>query len=224
MQWNLPGSLALAFILAGPMGWGAPAQPSQPLPTPFPEARYQRMSAKSPFAVASGAAAPVAPAGPGFASQLYISAVAQIGEKDFVTVKSRDPDKPFSAFLEVGGTTADGMKVQSMQWSDERAKTTVTVVSNQGEKATLAFDQEQMDKNAAASVQPAPGPYPGQPGVRLPIPPGQGPPPGFPMANGQFQRNRAFFQQQAQPGPGQMPGSLNGVQLRRRVRIIQSGQ
>jgi hypothetical protein len=150
--------LALGSGLVGLGAWaslpvqGSPAPAAQPLPTPFPEARYERMSAKSPFAVASATAAPAAT--PGFAAQLYVDGVAHVGNSDFVAIKSRDPGNPAAIFLEVGESTQDGMKVEGVRWSDETGKSTVDV-SKAGERATLAFDQATI-KTAAAAVPSLP--------------------------------------------------------------------
>ena len=155
---------------AGWVAWAESMHSTQALPTPFPEARYERMSAKSPFAVASATAGANAAPTPGYAAQLYVQGVSQIGKKNFVAIKSRDPDQQSGYFLEVGGTSADGLKVESVNWSDKMGKTTVDV-SKAGEKrATLTFDEAQMAKNATAG----PAMIPGQPGIRLPTLPGQG--------------------------------------------------
>ena len=142
------GFFALASSLIGLGAWAAT---SQPLPTPFPEGRYERMRAKSPFAVASASGAATAAATPGFATQLYVDGVAHVGKTDFVAIKSRDPGKPLSIFLEVGKSTEDGMKVESVKWSDQMGKSTVEVSRN-GEKAVLEFDQAQMAKNVNVNV------------------------------------------------------------------------
>jgi len=125
---------------------GSSAQPVQPLPTPYPKARYERMSAKSPFTVASAPAA--AAATPGFAAQLYVDGVAHVGNIDFVAIKSRDPDQKSVIFLEVGKSTDDGIKIDAVQWSPETGKSTVDV-SKGGEKATLNFDQSTITANTA---------------------------------------------------------------------------
>lgn len=210
--------LALVFSLIGLRAW---AESSQPLPTPFPEARYQQMSAKSPFAVATaGADAGAAPT-PGFAANLYVDGVSHLLNKDWVAIKSRDPDDQQVIFQEVGTTTPDGMKVVSVKWSSETGKSTVDVTKG-GEKATLTFDESQIAKNA--------GPAPGQPGLRLPTLPGQGRM-GFPGQNGGFNqpgmaynRNRVFPQQQVNGVPGSPNGAGPGMETRRRVRVIQRGQ
>jgi hypothetical protein len=124
-----------------------PPQSPQPMPTPFPQARYQQLIAKSPFAVPTvTAAAPAAT--PDFAMQLYVQGVAHMGAKDFVAIKSRDLNKPVTLFVAVGDSTSDGMRVDGIRWSDVSGKSTVDV-SKAGEKATLEFDE--------ATLKSAPG-------------------------------------------------------------------
>jgi hypothetical protein len=151
--------LPLAGLLApvwGLTGLVARGEAPKPLPTPFPAARYQQMSARSPFAVSTASEATAA-ATPGFAAELYVDGVAHVGGSDFVAIKSRDPDKPAAMFVEVGKSTEDGMKVERVQWSNEMGKSTVDV-SKGGEKATLVFDEAQIAKNAGAAPAMAPGP------------------------------------------------------------------
>jgi hypothetical protein len=214
MMRTLPWAPIIALIsgLTGLAAWGESAQP---LPTPFPQARYQRMSASSPFAIAT-AAATAAPT-PGFAAQLFIDGVAHVGKSDFVAIKSRDPDNQKVIFLEVGKTTEDGLKVERIKWSDEMGKSTVDV-SKAGEKATLVFDQMASTPNSA--------PMAGQPGnIRLPTLPGR--PMNYPAPNaGQPPFGQRFFQQPGQvQGPGVTLSPEMLLQQRRRVRgPIQSGQ
>ncbi len=153
----------LLVLGSGLIGLGAHADSSQPLPTPFPEARYQRMTARSPFAVASATAAATAAPTPGFAAQLYVDGIAHADNTDFVAIKTRAPEegKPAVVLVEVGKTTEDGIKVESVKWSDEMGKSTVAV-SKGGERATLIFDEAQMVKNAGAPMTAvAPQPPPG---------------------------------------------------------------
>lgn len=158
----------LLAAVPGLMGSWAHAGTAQPLPTPFPAARYQQMSAKSPFAVATAAAA-TAEVTPGFAAQLYVDGVARVGDTDFVAIKSRDPDKPAAIFVEVGESTEDGIKVERVKWSDEMGRSTVDV-SKGGEKATLEFDEQTLQTVAAGPALP-----PGERAPRLiegaPLPP-----------------------------------------------------
>jgi hypothetical protein len=214
----LPVGIAAA-IAAAPATAPAPAA-AQPLPTPYPEARYSQMSAKSPFAVAT-AVATAAPT-PDFAAQLYVDGVVNINGTDFAAIKSRASDQPLSLFLAVGKTSDDGLKVERVKWSDEIGKSTVDVSKN-GERATLAFDQ---DTIKTAGSQPG-MPQPGGPGIRLPSLPGQGRPMNFPMQGGQQPQFNNRFAVPAQPGPSvgpPQPGNpLNA--LRRRTRpMIPSGQ
>jgi hypothetical protein len=129
---------------------------SQPLPTPFPELRYQSMSARSPFAISTASSAVAAPT-PDFAAQLYIDGVGHVGNADFVAIKSRDPTNHKVLFLQVGKSSADGLTVERVIWSDQTGKSTVDV-SKAGEKATLIFDQAQMASNETASQPVLPQP------------------------------------------------------------------
>jgi hypothetical protein len=179
------------------IGLAAVAGTSQPLPTPFPRMRYQQMSARSPFAIASAAAAATPAATPGFAAQLYVDGVAHAGQSDYVAIKSRDPQKPVTLFLEVGKSTDDGLKVERVKWSEQMGKSTVEV-SKGGDKATLAFDEAQL---TTVPNQPAPAPVPqppGQVGFPPPVPPRRVPGrPNTIFQNGQYRQVRMF--------PPQMP-------------------
>ncbi len=197
-----------AVALMGLAAWaaGPAAAPSAgPLPTPFAEARYGKMSAKSPFGVATAVSSPTAAATPGFAADLYVDGVAHVGAVDYVAIKSRDPDKHDSLFLQVGDVSPDGLKVEGVEWSDQMGRSKVDVSKN-GEKATLQFDQAQIVKGADAGG----GMLPGQPGIPVPR---------QPMAGQQWPG--------AMPRPGVRPVGMplpGGVDVRRRVRVIQSGQ
>jgi len=213
---------ALVLLASGIVAWQGVARAAQPLPTPFPEARYQTMSAKSPFAVSTATTASAAPT-PGFAAQLYVDGVAHLGTSDFVAIKSRDPDKPTVIFQEVGKSTDDGILVERIHWSDEMGKSTVDVRKG-GEKATLNFDEAQMAKSAGA----VPAALGAPPGMRMPIMPGQarnGPlglqnrlfpgRPGFqPQASGQLPQGQG-------PEPGMNAAAQNRIETVRR-RVIQS--
>ena len=203
-------------------GWLVQAETGQPLPTPFPEARYQEMSAKSPFAVATATAEATAAPTPGFAAQLYVDGIAHVGNTDLVAIKTRSPEegKPAVVVVEVGKTTDDGIRADQVHWSDEMGKSTVDV-SKAGEKATLAFDEATVKSAPAAAPGPAPMQMPRMPGqVRPGNVVGSGP---FQPQGGVFNRIRSFPQQQ-----GNMMGRPNGpgaggIEVRRR-RVIQSGQ
>jgi hypothetical protein len=164
MHRSLPPARILAFV-SGFLGLGAWAGTLVPLPTPFPEARYREMKSRSPFAVATATAVEAPAATPGFAAQLYVDGLAEAGGVDYVAIKSRDSAKPETLFVEVGRSTQDGIKVEKVQWSDEAGKSTV-LVSKEGEKATLEFDEQTVKTSAIAAgpgEPPVPGPGPGFP-------------------------------------------------------------
>jgi hypothetical protein len=170
----LPRAGALALVCSL-IGLGARAENPQPLPAPFPEVRYQQMCAKSPFAVAT-AAATAAPT-PGFATHLYVGATWRALGKDWVAIKDRESQQAPPICLEVGTTGTDGMRVEAVHWSEATARTTVDVSKN-GEKFTLAFDEELMKE--------------GTPPLAVPRQPGFSP-------NNPFNRNRMFPQIPGQP-------------------------
>ena len=231
MKCNVPLLVAFVCILMGLMGLGVWAETSQPLPTPFPEGRYHQMSAKSPFAVATAGAADAAAAPtPGFAAQLYVDGIAHLGKTDFVAIKTRNPEdgKPPVVLVEVGKSTDDGIKVDRVQWSSEMGKSTVDV-SKDGEKATLAFDEQTVKNPPAAPAQPG---MQGMQGMqmppRLPRMPGQIRPGNFAGA-GPFQQPGPMFNRPRtfpQMMPNNMPGQPNGpTGVQRRARpVIPSGQ
>jgi hypothetical protein len=142
-----------------------------------------------------------------------------------VAIKTRNPEegKPAVVFLEVGGTTQDGMKIEHVTWSDEMGKSTVDV-SKGGEKATLAFDEESIKNAGTGADQLAAG-------VRVPVMPGQVRPMGYP-GNAAYQQQQAQFnrirmglpQPQANGMPPQPNGPAPGIDVRRRLRIIPAPQ
>jgi len=210
----LCGILSITALAALTASGASPSQ--QPLPTPFPEARYRDMSARSPFAVATAQAPAAAAPTPGFASQLYVDGVAQLGDTDYVAIKSRDPDKPAPLFLAVGESSPDGLKVERVNWSDEMGKSTVDVSKN-GERATLIFDEAQIAKNGAAAdggqdhpVFNPGGVNPGGPMIR---------PPGYPFRSGWAGYNRFQLGNQAQLQNG---APLPGTIVRRYRGVIQA--
>lgn len=202
MKRDLPRPLVVALALGLPLAARAGAPPPQALPTPFPQARYQQMSARSPFAV-STAAAPVAAATPGFAAQLFVDGVASWAGTEYVGIKSRDPDNPKVLFVAVGTTTPDGLKVERVTWSDVMGKSTVDV-SKGGERATLVFDESQI---ASAGNQ-------GQPQglIRQPMNFGR---PNFPVPSGQPQYGPRFYPQLPGQGQPQLPAGAINIPIRR---------
>ena len=152
--------LGLSAWVTSLIGSAAWAGPSQVLPTPFPEIRYQQMRDKSPFFVATTGPASAPEANPGFAADLYVDGVAHVGQTDFVAIKSRDPEKRTAIFLQLGSHTADGLTVERVQWSDTMGKSTVDVAKG-GEKAILVFDESQL-ANRSVATQPIQRVRPGE--------------------------------------------------------------
>src|SRR3954471_12545537 len=102
------------------------------VPTPFTFARYQPMLDRSPFAVATAVAAPVAT--PNFAKDLYIANAARSESGDFVTLAS-SADKNFKKYLSSLGPEDGYSIVPPIEWSDKVGSTKVTI-SKDGQTAT----------------------------------------------------------------------------------------
>lgn len=126
-----------SFLL---LGLGLPLQTvlgaAAALPKPFTFARYQPMMDRSPFAVATAVAAPVA--APNFAKDLYIANVAKSKEGDMVTLASTT-DKAFKKYLTTAGAV-DGYSITNIEWSEKIGATKVTIAKD-GQTATLGFNE-----------------------------------------------------------------------------------
>lgn len=194
---------------------------SSDLPAAWPEARYEPMIKTSPFALAT----PVVPvAAPGFASNLYLTGLAKVGDRDFVTIAYRDQQSRFSLYA--GEESTDGVTLVSVEWSDVIGKSKVTVKKGT-EFSTLGFDEATLQKPAL--VTPQPGQIPqmpqvGQPMQRPVVPartnqplqqiPGQRNPQVAPGTNLQPRQPLIVPPSTLQPGQPNDP--------RRRIRIINS--
>lgn len=173
---SLPCALILPLVAAA-VETPPPQQPQptanqgNPVPeelTPWPITRYEKMIRKSPFAPATPVVGTPQP--PNFAANLYISGLAKIGDRDFVSISSRDQTSKISLFS--GDTSSDGIQLVTVQWSDAVAKSKVTVKKGT-EFAVLEFDQT-LIKNAAPAMPPGvPVPGIGVPprSVAIPRPP-----------------------------------------------------
>lgn len=128
---------------------------------PFPEARYQPMIARSPFALATPVAPPVA-ADKSFADGWYLAGISQFDGKNFVAVRSRDLSVQFSLYGDERRED-NGVKLQSVEWSPTLGRTTATIEKD-GQFAKL----EQLNQSELASAAPAPMPAvsPGNPSAR----------------------------------------------------------
>jgi hypothetical protein len=145
------------------------------VPAPYTFARYQAMMDRSPFAVATAVAAPVAT--PNFAKDLYIANAAHSETGDFVTIAS-SADKNFKKYLS-GNTPEDGYSITNIEWSDKVGATKVTIAKD-GQTATLTFN-EALIKQPTAAGQPPQMPQTAQAQPIVPPPVSQQPQPNYQM-------------------------------------------
>ena len=149
------------------------------VPAPYTFARYQAMLDRSPFAVATAVAAPVAT--PNFAKDLYIANAAHSKEGDFVTIAS-SADNNFKKYLS-GTTSDDGYSITNVEWSDKVGATKVTIAKD-GQTATLTFNEALLKQTSVAPQQQPQQPQQQQPNMvqaqpMVPPPVGQQPQPNF---------------------------------------------
>jgi hypothetical protein len=136
--------LAFALLAAAPLSLLF----ADDVPKPFTFARYQAMSDRSPFAVATAVAAPSAT--PNFAKDLYVANAAHSKDGDFVTIAS-SADKNFKKYLTTSASE-DGYSITNIEWSEKVGATKVTIAKD-GQTATLAFN-EALLKQSVATGQP----------------------------------------------------------------------
>ena len=180
---------------------GASETASKDFPPAWPVSRYEKMMARSPFALATAVAPPAAP---GFAANLYVTGLAKLDSRDFVSISSRDLQTKFS--LLSGETSADGITVISVQWSDDVGKSKVTVRKG-SETAVIGFDEMAMKNPGPGGPAPQQPPqFPQRPAVIPQIP--------RPV-------QQTFTQPQTTPYIAQPPGGQT-QDSRRRIRIINS--
>ncbi|HEV2839970.1 MAG TPA: hypothetical protein VGW39_01475 [Chthoniobacterales bacterium] len=133
------------------------------LPKPFTFARYQPMMDRSPFAVATAVAAPVA--APNFAKDLYVANAARAKEGDLVTVAS-STDKTFKKYLTTAAPV-DGYSITNIEWSEKIGATKVTIAKD-GQTATIGFNEALLQGPAGQNPMSAQNPVAAQPLVPPP--------------------------------------------------------
>ena len=118
---------------------------------------------RSPFAVATAVAAPVAE--PDFARDLYVANAGKMEDGVFVTVASTT-DRNMKEYLDTKGPNEHGYAITDIKWSDRPGETRVTI-SKDGKYATLSFNQALMSQQTQNPGQPpmGNGPVPPQPFV-----------------------------------------------------------
>jgi len=157
-------SLATLCIVVGDTATGVRADD---LPSKLRFDRYQSMVQRSPFAVATAVAPPVA--GPSFGKDLYVANAAKSPDGDMVTIASTT-DKDFKKYL---GTKApmDGYSIARIAWSDKVGETKVTIAKD-GQEVTLGFNQmivAQPLPNQAPSGNPPVSAFSQQSNVQRPV-------------------------------------------------------
>jgi len=210
------------------------------IPSALPAERYEAMIVKSPFALATPPAPVAAPPEKSFAAGWYVSGLAQLDGKDFVTIKSQDHDVQLSLF---GSDPSDGVSLQKVEWSPSIGRSTVTIAKD-GQTAKLEFNQAELQTGAVAPAAPpamapgmirAPGanpaaarpgiPRPPQPvvqpqqyggGLQSGVVPGRGVIGNQPQPYGGGLQNATG----AKPNGNTVPGTDN----RRRIRVINNSQ
>lgn len=154
----------LALVMVSPFGLLL----ADDVPKAFALARYQAMMDRSPFAVATAVAAPVAT--PNFAKDLYVANAAHSKDGDFVTIAS-SADKNFKKYLTTNQPD-DGYAISNIEWSEKVGATKVTITKD-GQIATLTFN-EALLKQTVAGQPPMPQPnMQAQPIVPPPVVPQQ---------------------------------------------------
>ena len=139
---------------------------AQDLPKPFEMARYQGMLERSPFAVATAAAAPSAT--PNFAKDLYVANAAREANGIALVTIASSADKNFKRYLK-SDEPEDGYTITNIEWSEKVGATKVTI-SKDGQTATLSFNEALLRQPVASgqNMQPQvqqPPPVQAQPNV-----------------------------------------------------------
>ncbi len=112
-------------------------------------ALYQGMLNRSPFAVATAAAAPVAE--PDFARDLYVANAGKTDDGVLVTIASTT-DRNLKEYLDTKGPNEHGFAITDIKWSDRPGETKVTI-SKDGKYATLSFNQALMSQQTQNPAQ-----------------------------------------------------------------------
>jgi len=228
--------LCLLLALSGgvPEVFGAAATPER-----FPETRYAKLRAESPFAVAT--AQEVKEEKIPWAQNLYIGSVAKMkqdgDEKDWVIIKDRTQP---GTLIQLFGTdpNAEGYQLVKLEWAEDPKKTKASVKKGT-EFATIEMDQMAFTAPAPMPqgmpkpvTQPGAVPAPGvNPAVRPQVPAGYRPSPvatpmriATPAARPPVQIPRPANLPPALPqtNPIQPGAAQPNANTRQRIRVIPS--
>jgi hypothetical protein len=190
------------------------------VPTSYPAERYASMREKSPFALATPAAAPAAPKQAPFTQNLVLGGLGVVldqgEEKIWASIKDRDKKEQFDLYGNQPNT--DGISIASVEKSAVSAKTKV-MLRKGDEYGTVEYD--------AAAFAPAAAEQPAVPAGRQQ--PRMGGPAGAvnqPRASAnriQIPRPNVAPQANVAPAPEiQTPGAPQPAPTARRVRVITS--
>lgn len=152
------GLVTLSFLALVLVAQRGVASAEEAIPMGFNKSRYESLRTKSPFALATAAAATPVPQA-SFAANWYVTSVARIDDKNFATIKSRDLTTQFSLY---GDEPVDGVMLASVNWSDTIGKSTV-ILRKGTETARLEFNEAQLRSPAPAAAAANPAPTGGKP-------------------------------------------------------------
>jgi hypothetical protein len=162
MKQKLPAAALLLVLLAAP----AITRAADDMPKPASFARYEAMTNRSPFAVATAVVPP--PTAPSFAKDLYIANAARLADEGVVTLSS-STDKNIKEYLTTKAPNPHGYSISNIEWSDKVGATKVTI-GKDGQFATLTFNQALITQ-PVAGIQPQPPPQPQPAQVAAPVAP-----------------------------------------------------
>ncbi|MEQ1862742.1 MAG: hypothetical protein ABMA13_22710 [Chthoniobacteraceae bacterium] len=192
---------------------------TSPVPERFPESRYTKLRAESPFAVATATEKP-AEEKVSWAQNLYLGSVATMTqdgmEKEWIIIKDRTQP---GVLIQLFGNdpNVEGYQLVKLEWSDEAKKTKASIKKG-GEFATIEVDQAAFANVAPPMPSARPG---GQPGV-VPVPPGGPGRIATPIARPPVNIPRPTNLPPAikLPQPQQQPQGAPNTNTRQRIRVI----
>jgi hypothetical protein len=157
--------LLLAFVLS--LGFSALPAAESPVPQGFPAERYEALWKKSPFTLSS--------AGPedgpaGFAQNLALTGVAQVGSDTLITLFNRQTQQ---RFLVSTKEPVDGINLVSVTTDRDLSKVSA-VLKKGGETGTVKYDMATINMPSANAGGPPPNMPPPSPDNTRIQQPGQG--------------------------------------------------
>jgi len=147
--------LLMPLLASGAVFCARAAEEGTGLPQALELSRYQALMEKSPFAPATPQATPPPVVEtPSFARDYYITGIAQMGEKPFVTFASKDKQTFFSLCV---GESFQGLTLTNVEWRPELGKSTATL-ERAGESGVVGFDEVAIHEAPVVQATPTPVP------------------------------------------------------------------